>query len=184
MSHIAGQCFFDAVSIHQGDAFLKQRGLEGLGGFISISKEFRALWTPDFASRLWCVFEIAAFRKINPDGNIVIAPVSIEFFVAMLMPAMTLSSIVYMMMLATQHTVLVGALVSSVAVIPCCYGVHLLRRDMQSKRDMLTVLDNFDPNQAALITQFTPTSNLFQMFFFNVSHKKTASFQLHSWQLI
>lgn len=52
VSLIAGTCFFDAVSIHQGDEFMKQRGLEGLGGFISISKELRALWTPEFASRL------------------------------------------------------------------------------------------------------------------------------------
>mmetsp|Transcript_32313 Transcript_32313/g.69852 ORF Transcript_32313/g.69852 Transcript_32313/m.69852 type:complete len:565 (-) Transcript_32313:225-1919(-) len=148
VSLIAGTCFFDAVSIHQGDEFMKQRGLEGLGGFISISKELRALWTPEFASRLWCIFELAAFRKINPSGGIVIAPVSIEAFVAMLMPAATASSILYMFMLAARQTVLVGALVSSVAVFPCGYGVHLLRRDMQCKKDMLKVLENFDLDAA------------------------------------
>lgn len=148
VSLIAGTCFFDAVSIHQGDEFMKQRGLEGLGGFISISKELRALWTPEFASRLWCIFELAAFRKINPSGGIVIAPVSIEVFVAMLMPAATASSILYMFMLAARQTVLVGALVSSVVVFPCGYGVHLLRRDMQCKKDMLTVLENFDLDAA------------------------------------
>ena len=43
-------CFFDAASIYHADAPLKQRSFEALGGFISISKELRALWTPDFAS--------------------------------------------------------------------------------------------------------------------------------------
>ena len=140
---------------------MKQRGLEGLGGFISISKELRALWTPEFASRLWCIFELAAFRKINPTGDIVIAPVSIEVFVAMLMPAATASSILYMFMLAARQTVLVGALVSSVAVFPCGYGVHLLRRDMQCKKDMLTVLENFDLDAATSTVFFSKFSSCF-----------------------
>jgi len=148
VSHCAEVSFFDAVSIHQGDPLTKQRGLENLGGFISISKELRALWAPDFASRLWCIFEVAAFKKINPSGNIVIAPVSIEAFTAMLMPAATISSMFYMFMLAAKQTVLIGALMSSIAVFPCAYGVHLLRRDMQSKRGMLDVLENFDLDKA------------------------------------
>ena len=137
-------CFFDAASIYHADAPLKKRSFEALGGFISISKELRALWTPDFANRLWCIFEVAAFRKINPEGRIVIAPLSIEVFVAMLMPVTTAYGITFMFVLAARQTVLVGALASSIAAVPVGYGVHLLRREMQSKKDMLTCLDRFD----------------------------------------
>ena len=105
---------------------------------------------PDFANRLWCIFEVAAFRKINPEGRIVIAPVSIEVFVAMLMPVTTAYGITFMFVLAARQTVLVGALASSIAAFPCGYGVHLLRREMQSKKDMLTFLDDFDLEHAAL----------------------------------
>ena len=143
-------CFFDAASIYHADAPLKKRSFEALGGFISISKELRALWTPDFANRLWCIFEVAAFRKINPEGRIVIAPLSIEVFVAMLMPVTTAYGITFMFVLAARQTVLVGALASSIAAVPVGYGVHLLRREMQSKKDMLTCLDRFDLDKAAL----------------------------------
>eukprot|EP00438_Fugacium_kawagutii_P018593 Skav209995 [mRNA] locus=scaffold3061:58067:62086:+ [translate_table: standard] len=149
VSHFAGSCFFDAVSIHHADPMMRQRGLNGLGGFMSISKELRALWTTDFASRLWCIFEVASFRKINPEAQIVIAPISIEVFVFALMAAATMSSIFFMLTLAARQTVLFGALMSSIALLPCGYGVHWLRRDMQSKRDMLTSLESFDLIQAA-----------------------------------
>ena len=36
-------CFLDVVSIHQTDKDLMERGIYGLGGFLQVSKELRAL---------------------------------------------------------------------------------------------------------------------------------------------
>ena len=36
------------------------------------------LHTNETRSRLWCVFELAAYRKANPDGKIRLAPLFVE----------------------------------------------------------------------------------------------------------
>ncbi|CAE7390840.1 unnamed protein product, partial [Symbiodinium necroappetens] len=71
-------CFLDAVSIHQTDAALMERGVYGLGGFLKVSKELRVLWSRPYLSRLWCVFELAAYRHANPSGRITLAPLFVE----------------------------------------------------------------------------------------------------------
>ena len=45
-------CFLDAVSIHQTDSALMERGIYGLGGFLKVSKELRVLWSRPYLSRL------------------------------------------------------------------------------------------------------------------------------------
>ena len=45
------KCFLDVVSIHQTDRRMKQRGVYGLGGFLSISKEMHVLWSPPYLTR-------------------------------------------------------------------------------------------------------------------------------------
>ena len=45
------RCFLDVVSIHQTDKTMKQRGVYGLGGFLSVSKEMRVLWSPPYLTR-------------------------------------------------------------------------------------------------------------------------------------
>ncbi|CAE7510585.1 unnamed protein product, partial [Symbiodinium sp. KB8] len=71
-------CFLDVASIHQTDTDLMERGVYGIGGFLRISHELRILWSPPYLSRLWCVFELAAYRKVNPDGKITFAPLFVE----------------------------------------------------------------------------------------------------------
>ncbi|CAE7303069.1 unnamed protein product [Symbiodinium natans] len=71
-------CFLDVVCIHQADPDLMKRGIYGLGGFLTASSELRILWSPPYLSRLWCVFELAAFRKANPSGRIVLKPLYLE----------------------------------------------------------------------------------------------------------
>ena len=36
------------------------------------------LHTNETRSRLWCVFELAAYRKSNPDGKIRLSPLFVE----------------------------------------------------------------------------------------------------------
>ena len=50
-SCMSPKCFLDVVSIHQTDEDVKQRGVYGLGGFLSVSKEMRVLWSPPYLTR-------------------------------------------------------------------------------------------------------------------------------------
>eukprot|EP00435_Cladocopium_sp_Y103_P048374 s407_g14.t1 len=74
-------CFLDVVSINQADPELMGRGIYGLGGFLAVSSELRILWSRPYLTRLWCIFEMAAFRKANPTGKIILKPLFLETFV-------------------------------------------------------------------------------------------------------
>jgi len=71
-------CFLDIACVHQTDAELRERGVYGIGGWLAVSKEMRILWSPPYFSRLWCVFEVAAYRMANPDGKVIFQPVFVE----------------------------------------------------------------------------------------------------------
>ncbi|CAE7236305.1 unnamed protein product, partial [Symbiodinium microadriaticum] len=77
-------CFLDVASINQDDESLKQQGIYSLGGFLRASKELRILWSAPYLSRLWCIFEVAAFRTENPSGQITLAPLYVEVVVVVL----------------------------------------------------------------------------------------------------
>eukprot|EP00438_Fugacium_kawagutii_P007128 Skav214878 [mRNA] locus=scaffold1430:156424:157570:- [translate_table: standard] len=55
-----------------------EQGIMSIAAFLAASDELRVLWSPPLLSRLWCVFELAAYRKVNPEGRIVIAPLGNE----------------------------------------------------------------------------------------------------------
>ncbi|CAK9030956.1 unnamed protein product [Durusdinium trenchii] len=141
---ISEACFLDAASINQRDEHVKRRCIQNLAGFLRISTQLRILWTPEFTSRLWCIFEVAAFKRINPTAQIIISPLSIEVFLLFLMPLVSFSCLIYLIGLAAQQRVLFGALVSLIATIPCVYSIHRLRRDLHSKKDTISKLDTFD----------------------------------------
>ena len=72
------QCFLDFACIHQTEKGKMQQGIMSISSFLAASDELRVVWSSPLLSRLWCVFEIAAFRKLNPQGRIVIAPLDNE----------------------------------------------------------------------------------------------------------
>ena len=48
-------CFLDVACIHQGDTELLERGIYGIGGFLSVSTELRVLYSRPYLSSLWCI---------------------------------------------------------------------------------------------------------------------------------
>ncbi|CAK9090641.1 unnamed protein product [Durusdinium trenchii] len=77
-SRKSDMCFLDFVCIDQADTDRMQEGIMSISGFLSASAELRVLWSAPLLSRLWCVFEIAAYRKLNPGGKITMSPVNNE----------------------------------------------------------------------------------------------------------
>ena len=74
-------CFLDVVSINQTEEE-KEVGIYAIGGFLAVSAELIILWDRPYFSRLWCIFELAAFRKCNPQGKITLKPLFVETCVA------------------------------------------------------------------------------------------------------
>jgi len=74
----AEHVFLDGVCINQADQLEKERGIYGIGGFLSVSQELKVLWSSPYLSSLWCMFELAAYSKANPKGKITLAPLFVE----------------------------------------------------------------------------------------------------------
>ena len=55
--------FLDKLCIHQTDNDLKSKGIRSLGLFLRRSRKLFILWSPEYFTRLWCCFEVAAFEQ-------------------------------------------------------------------------------------------------------------------------
>eukprot|EP00435_Cladocopium_sp_Y103_P013847 s3681_g3.t1 len=55
------QVFLDRLCISQEDEVLKRQGILGLPSFLHRSQRLTILWSSEWSSRLWCVFELATF---------------------------------------------------------------------------------------------------------------------------
>jgi len=61
------EVFLDRACIHQGDQRLKAEGVLNIGAFIAQSERLVVIWDSTYATRAWCVFELAAFLKSRQD---------------------------------------------------------------------------------------------------------------------
>ena len=62
-------CFLDKVCIDQVNDTRKAAGIASLGAFLGSAENFVVLFSPDYFSRLWCVYELAAFRHLQIAGK-------------------------------------------------------------------------------------------------------------------
>ncbi|CAE7531527.1 unnamed protein product, partial [Symbiodinium necroappetens] len=139
-------CFLDVVSINQCDAKMMQEGIYGLGGFLSASKEMRILYSRPYLSRLWCVFELAAFRTANPTRRIRFVPLFVELGVAVLWLGGTLAIILYIVGFLTNFR---GTVLLVVALLPLLGVFHLLRQNLSRKRQVFLALASFELSDAS-----------------------------------
>jgi len=147
-------CFLDVASIHQKDQELMERGVYGIGGFLSITSDLRVLWSPPYLSRLWCVFELAAYRKANPTGKITLTPLYVE----MIAYGSTLMNFMVACAWWTSR-VYSGEAASecvsyAIALVPCSLAMHFLRKTYVKKHQLLKDLENFDLNQVHCSNDF------------------------------
>ena len=60
--------FLDRICIHQSDEKLKLLGIMSIGGFLKHSESMLVLFDPSYPTRLWTIFEIAAFLRSHEDA--------------------------------------------------------------------------------------------------------------------
>ncbi|KAF4671861.1 hypothetical protein FOL47_001156 [Perkinsus chesapeaki] len=62
--------FLDKCCISQDDLELKYIGIHHISSFLSRSEGLVILWSTDYFSRLWCVFELAGFLRTHEPGGV------------------------------------------------------------------------------------------------------------------
>lgn len=167
-------CFLDVVSINQVDPDLMDRGIYGLGGFLAASSELRILWSPPYLSRLCCVFELAAFKKANPHGKVVLKPLFMETLIFSLILAIygivAIEEIRFMIRLNrnsngesdgdtdSADSTLFGAggieaLVGGLLLLPTIWMLHVIRKLFREKKELISNLRSFDLDKVACRTE-------------------------------
>ena len=71
-------CFLDKICIDQKDEARKTAGIASLGAFLASSDNFVVLFSPEYFTRLWCCYELAAFYQVKGQEKqkIVFVPVA------------------------------------------------------------------------------------------------------------
>lgn len=146
-----------------------ERGIYGIGGILSVLKELRVLWSEPYLSRLWCVFELAAFRKANPGGKITLAPLFVEGAVACIWILFTVTSSIYLFLVALRCHIIYQSSPSSshslshslshsisqgltfddlteslLPALPVLLAAHFLRGHYVAKHKLSSDLEHFD----------------------------------------
>ncbi|CAE7364076.1 BPHL [Symbiodinium sp. CCMP2592] len=145
-------CFLDVACIHQRDPELKERGIYSIGGFLKKAKELHVLWTPSYLHRLWCVFELAAYRVANPSGKITLSPVFMEQSILLCAAVLWCSAWCYFTAMASGLSFL-GIFKSEllplgISTLPLGILIHRLRRLFHAKRQMFAELQHFQLGSA------------------------------------
>lgn len=143
------------VSIDQSDPEKIEEGIYGIGGFLSVSRELQVLWSPPYLSRLWCVFELAAYRKANPSGKITLTPLYVEQLLTMMIVGLYVVLGCYWVANVVNLSCFTSFVVYVVAMIPACIPLHLMRRNLEkSKHKLLSDLKGFDIKQVNCLDDF------------------------------
>ncbi|CAE7729621.1 unnamed protein product [Symbiodinium sp. CCMP2592] len=134
-------CFLDVACIHQADLELQRKGVYGLGGFLAASREMHILWSPPYLDRLWCVFEIAAFRKANPEGKVVVRPLFVEIQALWWLLGYHIAGCITAVWLNVDLPW--GGISYLVASSPFIFICHRNRKHMREKRELFQHLQHF-----------------------------------------
>ncbi|CAE7261576.1 unnamed protein product [Symbiodinium natans] len=141
--------FIDVTSINQVDTVLMERGVFGIAGFLSLSSELRILWSSPYLSRLWCVFELAAYKKVRPTGKISFRPLFIEKVMFWMLSCSYLYGFLILFARGLLGaTVILLAAVFAIYFVTWTIGIYMLRMNFREKHHLLHQLEHFDLDHA------------------------------------
>ncbi|CAE7331809.1 unnamed protein product [Symbiodinium natans] len=140
------RCFLDFVSISQTDERLMQEGIDNIGNFLAATGELRVLWSEPYLTRIWCIFELAAFRKMNPTGKIRVVPLLVDAACSQVFLFALLVAIVYPSIRGSFRSRNAGFL-AIISFVCLAFGAALVRVIVQCQRcvhKMVLQLSTFD----------------------------------------
>ena len=148
-------CFLDVACIHQEEHELFERGLYGIGGCLAVAKELRVLYSPEYLSSLWCWFELVGFRKANPEGKLVLAPLFIErsapvCFLITWCTAISSNMVAVYVDFETRERNTGAAFF----VFPILLLVHTMRHNYREKAQLIFDLKTFDVDKLTCASDF------------------------------
>ena len=111
-------------------------------------------------SRLWCVFELAAFKKANPSGKVVLKPLFLETLIFSIILALyglvAVEEIRFTIRLnrndgdtdSADSTMFgaggIEALVGLFLLLPTIWVLHIIRKLFREKKELISNLRSFD----------------------------------------
>ena len=124
----SSKVFLDRICIHQKDIDRKRDGILSLGGFLKHSRSMLVLWDATYPTRLWTMFELAAFLKSHGDEShllirpTILGPTAICGFLCI--------GFVFMaqILVSSDNSMRDSLVHIGVPLIICVGFVHLLRR--------------------------------------------------------
>lgn len=150
------QCFLDCTCIAQTDEKLKQRAVGMLSGYLNMSDRLLLLWDPSYFSRLWCVYELAAYHHFSPAAPIDVLPLRLAVFVVSTQVVQACSVAVYLLLTSTlspyleQHNYLVVFLPQLLMCTPALAAVSRFgARFRREQQTLVQQLEAFDARSAA-----------------------------------
>jgi len=76
--------FMDKLCISQDNLELKAKGIQGLGAFLDCSKTLTILWSPQYFTRLWCVYELATYLREDKVKPVNLMPVAMSVVILLM----------------------------------------------------------------------------------------------------
>lgn len=140
------RCFLDFVSISQTDERLMQEGIDNIGNFLAATAELRVLWSEPYLTRIWCIFELAAFRKMNPTGKIRVVPLLVDAACSQVFLFVVLAAIAYPSIRGSFRSRNAGFL-AIISFVCLAFGAAMVRVIVQCQRcvqKMIFQLSTFD----------------------------------------
>eukprot|EP00929_Paragymnodinium_shiwhaense_P093185 TRINITY_DN53315_c0_g2_i1.p1 TRINITY_DN53315_c0_g2~~TRINITY_DN53315_c0_g2_i1.p1 ORF type:complete len:593 (-),score=73.63 TRINITY_DN53315_c0_g2_i1:349-2127(-) len=135
--------FVDKLCISQDDEDKKSQGIFGLAAFLKISRRIVVLWSPQYFSRLWCTYELAAwFRMERELSTVTFVPVDIPpRFLCVLALVATASLHYYLEMLYGTGTQLIY-----IALVFVCWLItaYAIQGQAWQAEELRQQLKNFD----------------------------------------
>jgi len=132
--------FLDRACIHQSDAVLRKLGVDSIGAFLKMSKFMVVLWDPTYVTRLWCVFEMAAYLKTHDTDKdkrkrliirpLMLGPVSFAMFVGCVLVYMY-----YLLSPPSLHPMIIMPLWVPLCVTPVLHALRKYHRRLSTLKE-------------------------------------------------